>query len=49
MKKPKIKTIKEICDNANKIEYNLTNQEKKFTWWIKITKTVKAFYLRIKL
>lgn len=43
-------TPKDVCERANNIDYGLHHQEPpRITFWAKITKTVKAFYLRVKL
>ena len=43
-------TPQDVCDMANNIDYGLHKQEQpRITFWARITKTVKAFYLRIKL
>ena len=44
----KLTTQKQLADKANEIDYELRYEEpKRITWWCKLTKTVKAFYLRI--
>ena len=41
----KLKTPEEVANEANKINYNLHNEQKRFQWWFKFTDRIKVFYL----